>query len=283
MFKQVSQYNFNDLLSLFNETKLDVSSVLSKLENYLSDLGVNVTNLSSSVTNAISSATSAASTFLFGIIFSIYFLYDGDNIGGYWKNICKKIFPDRARGKMRELAKDADKCFSGYIRGQFIDALIVGVLASIALSIAGMRYALVIGLIMGLGNLIPMIGPVFGYIAIIIINLLNWDFKMMIIGLIIVAVIMVIDSNVINPRLLAGNIEIHPLLVIAALIAGGAVGGLLGMLVAVPLAGFCKIQFEKWADKKDMLDKAANRSVQTEDTGSREQIQAVKQDQQNAD
>ena len=61
-------------------------------------------------------------------------------------------------------------------------------------------------------------------------------------------VIQTVDGNVINPRLLSSNVDVHPMLVIAALIVGGAFGGVVGMLFAVPVAGFFKIQFEKCID-----------------------------------
>ena len=68
---------------------------------------------------------------------------------------------------------------------------------------------------------------------------------MLIIGIIIIMVIMFIDGNIINPRLLAGTINVHPLLVIASLLAGGAIGGILGMIVAVPCGAFIRLRFEK--------------------------------------
>ena len=59
-------------------------------------------------------------------------------------------------------------------------------------------------------------------------------------------VIMIIDGNVINPRLLSSNIKVHPLLVVAALIGGSALGGFVGMLVAVPVAALIKLEFDKF-------------------------------------
>ena len=65
------------------------------------------------------------------------------------------------------------------------------------------------------------------------------------------SVILVLDGNVINPKLLSSNVEVHPLLVFVAMIAGSEVGGLVGMLVAVPLAALLKIEFDKFIDAKE--------------------------------
>jgi len=62
---------------------------------------------------------------------------------------------------------------------------------------------------------------------------------------------MFVDGNIINPRLLSDNIEVHPLLVVAALLAGGAIGGIVGMLIAVPSAAFIKLQFDKFIESKE--------------------------------
>ena len=65
---------------------------------------------------------------------------------------------------------------------------------------------------------------------------------------------MFIDGNVINPRMLSSNVEVHPVLVIVALLAGGKVGGVVGMLVAVPVAALLKLQFEKYVSKRKKLN-----------------------------
>jgi hypothetical protein len=62
---------------------------------------------------------------------------------------------------------------------------------------------------------------------------------------------MFVDGNILNPRLLSHTVKVHPLLVLCALIAGGAVGGLAGMLVAVPVAAFCKIQIDRWLEQRE--------------------------------
>ena len=145
--------------------------------------------------------------------------------------------------------KDADNAFSGYIRGQMVDAAIVGVMASIALAVAGVPYAVLIGVCIGFGNLIPYFGPVVGYAAVVIVCLTSGNFTKMLIGLVIIAVIMFVDGNIINPRLLSENVDVHPLLVVAALLGGGVLGGIAGMLIAVPTAALLKLQFDRYLQK----------------------------------
>ncbi len=254
--KLITNINLDSITALFETYSGELNAMIEKAREYLEKMNINIPNLGSSVGSsvggAISSFASGASTLLFGIIFSIYFLIDGENLAGYWGNVMRKILSPRAIAKWKELFADADKCFSGYIRGQSADAIIVGVVVTLVFSLIKMPYAVAIGFITGFGNLIPYVGPTLGYIAVILANVLNgFDLRMIAIGLIVLEIIMLIDGNILNPKLLAGAIQIHPLLVVASLLAGGAVGGILGMLLAVPVGAFLKLQFEKWLAKKE--------------------------------
>lgn len=250
----VSQINFSNIINLIQSTETDLQQLVEQATVYLDRFNIKIPNLTTAVTKIISSVASGTTTFFFGVIFSIYFLIDADRLGAYWKNVADKILTKRTISRIRELLHDADTCFSGYIRGQVTDAILVGAVVSIVFSFMKMDYALVIGLICGVGNLIPYVGPTLGYIAVILVNLIAGDFRMLALGLVVLQIIMMIDGNVINPRLLAGSIKVHPLLVVASLLAGGAIGGLLGMLLAVPVGAFIRMQFEKWLAKKEAPD-----------------------------
>ena len=90
-----------------------------------------------------------------------------------------------------------------------------------------------------------------GFGTTIIVCLVEGDFGKLVAGVIALAVIMFVDANVINPRLLSEAVEVHPLLVVAALIAGSAIGGIAGMLVAVPTAAFLKAELDRWIEARE--------------------------------
>ncbi len=215
------------------------------IEKTLESLNINLGSFGNLVSKIFSGVKSGASTLLFAVIFSIYFLLDAE-IRAYWKDVLFTFTSEKTRSKLHELAADADKVFSGYIRGQALDAMLVGVLVSVALLIAGIPYAVVIGILTGIGNLIPYVGPVVGFGSLIVVSLANASIHDLIVGGIILIVVMFIDGNIINPRMLSSNVEVHPVLVIVALLAGGRVGGIVGMLISVPVAAFLKLQFEKY-------------------------------------
>ena len=104
---------------------------------------------------------------------------------------------------------------------------------------------------MAIGNMIPYVGPVVGYFMVVIVCIPTASFDKMAVGIIILTVLMFIDGNIINPKLLSNAVSVHPLLVVAALIAGGAIGGIVGMIVAVPTAALIKLQFDRYIDKME--------------------------------
>ena len=194
---------------------------------------------------------------LFAIIFGVYFLIDGPYVLIYLGRVGYVLFRDDVAVNHGRLIADADKVFSGYFRGQGIDAAIVGVSSGIILTAIGVPFGPLVGLLAGLGNLIPYVGGPVGFGSIAIVCLPNAAWGTMIAGFVAMAIIMVVDANIINPKLLSDNVEVHPILVLAALIGGGAVGGIAGMLVAVPFAAFLKIQLDRWVEKREAEEVAA--------------------------
>ena len=228
----------------------------------MESLNLSSTHISSFLKNTASAIENFFSGLLFGIIFAVYFLLDEkSSIVSYWSKAFRLIFGDKAQDRFLSFMKDADNAFSGYIRGQVVDAAIVGVMAAIALSIAGVPYAVIIGICIGFGNLIPYFGPIVGYAAVVIVCLPSGNITKMIIGLLIIAVIMFVDGNIINPRLLSENVDVHPLLVVAALLGGGVLGGIAGMLIAVPTAALLKLQFDRYL--KRLEDERESESSKT--------------------
>ena len=251
--KSLSAFNLADIKLLVIGLADQFSKFWATIEKTLSSLNINLGSMGDFLGEAFNSIKEGAATLLFATIFAIYFLID-KRIFVYWKDVLKAFTSDSARERLNHFAADANRVFSGYIRGQSLDALLVGIMVSIAMLIAGIPYALVIGILTGIGNLVPYVGPVVGFGSLIIVSLAEGSVSKLIIGVVILGIVMFIDGNVINPRMLSSNVEVHPVLVIVALLAGGKVGGVVGMLVAVPVAALLKLQFEKYVSKRKKLN-----------------------------
>lgn len=261
--KQVKTINFADLPRLIQQLQLELMGLLNTLletlekigiatdgmEEWINNLGKNITGSLASVGTGVftfaGSVTSVMTDMVFAVIFSVYFLYDTDGLMSYWSNAFHALLGQKTHHVCAILLNDADKCFSGYIRGQLADAAFMAIAVSILLGIVGVPYAVVIGILSGIGNLIPYVGPIVAYGLTIGVCIATGEWTTLLIALIMVFILQTVDGNIVNPRLLSQSIDVHPVLVIVGLLFGSAIGGFVGMMLAVPVASFFKIQFER--------------------------------------
>ena len=246
---------YDDLNRRILEIPIAGNNLQEGVQTFLAKLLSFVQNLGSNFLSSVGNMGGLIGNLLFGIIFSIYFLADGVKIALYWERILRLLIGEKRVIAFRGFLKDADRAFSGYIRGQLIDGIIMAFLVSISLSLVGVRYALAIGILTGIGNLIPYVGPFVAYGTTLLVCILYGDFAKLIPALLSLFVIQTIDGNVINPRLLSNSIDIHPLLVIISLIIGGAVGGVLGIFLAAPIASLIKLQVDRMIEKGEAKKK----------------------------
>ncbi len=246
----LSSLNWETIWGLVGDASGNLSEIVAEAESKLEDFGIISADSEANLLTTFNGVKNAASTMLFAVIFGVYLLIDGPRVANYLGRVVRALMGSHAMDPT-ELIADADRVFSGYFRGQGIDALIVGVLSGIVLTAIGVPYAPLIGLLTGFGNLIPYVGGPVGFASVALMCLAEGAWTKMIWGFVAMAVVMFVDANIINPRLLSDNVEVHPILVVAALIAGGAVGGIAGMLVAVPTAAWLKIQLDRWLDARE--------------------------------
>ena len=254
--------SFNDISGFFSAIKEEFSGFAEGIEKLLRDLNISSDNLESIVSKLISgiggfiadlfaSLPKAATTILFAVIFSIYFLLDGKRIGDYLKRVFKALSGEKTRNRFRVFLQDADNVFSGYIRGKILDAIVIAVITSAAFSIARVPYAVVAGVFTGVVIIIPYVGSVVSYLILFLAYLVKGDFSGIWVALIILTVILVFEAYILCPKLISKSIVIHPLLIIVALIAGGAVGGLIGMLIGIPVVALIKIEFDRYIERRE--------------------------------
>ncbi len=192
-------------------------------------------------------------TLVIGIILSIYILLDMPKIQRSMRN----VLPEGRREEIIGLADKVGGVLGGFFRGQLLVAVFVGVASAVGLTIVGIPFAAVVGLIAGVFNLVPLIGPFIGAIPAVILALLSdqpidavWA------GVVLLAV-QQIDNHVISPNVMARTVKLHPITVMLALLAAGSLFGIFGMLLIVPsIAAVKAIAAHFWA-KRSVRDAIA--------------------------
>lgn len=241
---------YSDLYVRLGNLPIGGEDAKEAIQSLLQKAMVFFQNMGNSVFSSLGNLAGALSTVVFGVIFSLYFLADGKRIADYWDKVFRSLFGNTRMEKFHRFLKDADRVFAGYLRGQIIDGMIMAVLVSVSLSILQVRYAVVIGVLTGFGNLIPYVGPFIAYGLTTLVCLVYGDFSRILPSLVALFVIQTLDGNVINPRLLSENIDVHPLVVIISLIIGGSLGGFLGIFLAAPVASLVKLELDKFMERK---------------------------------
>jgi predicted PurR-regulated permease PerM len=120
----------------------------------------------------------------------------------------------KSNKRISRFIEDVDHVFSGYIRGQLTDAVVMMILISLTLSVVGVKFAFLIGIIAGIGNLVPYLGPFIAYGGSAIVCLINGQYSELLIAVIALFIVQTLDGNIIQPKLLSQSIQIHPVLVI---------------------------------------------------------------------
>ncbi|MDZ7675516.1 MAG: AI-2E family transporter [Acidimicrobiales bacterium] len=175
--------------------------------------------------------------FVLAPIIAFYLLVDLPHIGA----IVRKLIPERAEPQVLHVGHRLNNTIGGFFRGQLAVALIVGAMVSLGLGILGLPFWLIVGMIAGVFNLIPLIGPWVGAVPGIVIALTTRDFGTAIWVAVIMTVAQQIDNHFISPLVMQRTTSLHPAVVMMALLAGGSLGGFFGLLLAVPVTASLKV------------------------------------------
>jgi len=163
-----------------------------------------------------------------------------------WPNISAKVIdllPRHQEKNIMEILKEIDKKLSGFIRGQLTVAFVLGVGYALALSLAGLKYGFLIGVLSGVLSIIPLVGSTVGLLLSVGVAWFQtggeFTYVAMIAGIFIIG--QIIEGNIITPKLIGNSVGLHPLWIFFALMAGGALFGIVGMFLAVPVAAVVSV------------------------------------------
>lgn len=218
-----------DRLSFLGLDSLDLGARLREFKRSIGDRVLDFL-LSDSVELIVSAVTVPFMMF--------FFIKDGREL----KKRMVSMVPNRYFEFSLDVLHKMDVQLGNYLRGQFVDALTFGVLSIIALWILGVNYFVFLGVFAGLANLIPYVGPIAGMAPAAVVAVLgSGDLGSAVSVVIAFVILKMVDDFVVQPLVVASSVEMHPVIVLIAIMVGGGLYGILGMLLAVPVAGFFKV------------------------------------------
>lgn len=170
-------------------------------------------------------------------VLSFYMLLDSTR----FKLKARELTPHRHRDEVTHVSAQVADALGGFVRGQLVVAFIVGVLSSLGLYILDLPFWLIIGIIAGILNLIPFVGPFVGGALAAVVALFNGSVSQALWAVGIFTAIQQLDNHVITPMIQRTRVNLSPLVIVLALLAGGSLAGLLGVLIAVPATAAIRI------------------------------------------
>lgn len=169
-------------------------------------------------------------------VLSFYFLLEFNNLGRH----IIQLMPLRFRAEAEQIGMEINQVIKKFIRGNVVVAFLVGFMAAAGMAVIGMEFPLLLGFLVGITNFIPYFGAIISAIPVIFLALLKSKWlALYVTGLMFI--IQQVEGNIISPRILGKCVGLHPLVIILALLVGGQLWGVGGMILAIPLAAITKI------------------------------------------
>ena len=172
--------------------------------------------------------------FFIGLIIMFYLLLDEEKFKHQVKKLAYGAFPEKAGDEIMYVGRLSVRMFNSFIAGKAVDSLIIGIVCWLVVTILQMPYAPMIGFIVGITNMIPVFGPFIGAIPCLIILLIINPWQSLEF-LIFIIILQQVDGNIIGPHILGDSMGLPTLWVMFAIIVGGALFGVVGMFLGVPI------------------------------------------------
>ncbi|WP_428988653.1 AI-2E family transporter [Methylocapsa aurea] len=224
--------------SIYEKLGLPTTDASLDTQKYVNDLTGEAARMGGAFLKSLVSGGAAlvnmASLVVITPVVAFYILLDWDDMVA----TLDQLVPPRHRDDVRAIARDIDRALAGFLRGQALVCLFLGLWYSIGLSLIGLNFGFLIGVSAGVLSFVPYVGSITAFVLSIIVALVQgWpDWRLPAMAVAIVSTGLFLDGNVLSPRLVGGSIGVHPVWLMFALLAAGSLFGFTGLLLAAPVA-----------------------------------------------
>lgn len=254
LYLQLSNFVHDTFMKL-SETGFDFTSVESKIYETIETFGVSLTTeIPSLVIGGVSSVVSSIWSLLLGLVVGFYLLIDFDG--------AKKVFnivPKKYKNNFRKLMHDLDATCKDFVMGTLLISLIVTIITSIFFKIIGLPSPMLFGLICGITNIIPYIGPWIGGAIAAVVGF-TVSPLVGILTIVIAFISQQIDGMILQPLIMGKTMKLHPVTIMVGLLVFGYFFGMLGMILATPIMACTKVIFNYYDSKYKIKETIVNHS-----------------------
>ena len=222
----------NNFFEFLERNNIDLKSSL------ISSKDIIVSNVIKVLSSSFSLISSTFSLLFMTPIFTIMLIFSYDNI----ENGVKRVLRNMDREDLIILIKNMDETIGKYILVTALDSMIIGVVSFIIFYFLKMDYSMLFSVIIGFGNVIPFIGPFIGLIPAILYAFTK-SFKLVIFIVVLITIVQTIEANIVKPWLTGKSVEMHPITTLLVVLIGGALFGIGGAFIAIPVYIIVKLTF----------------------------------------
>lgn len=238
---------------------MDIPGKLQELYNNVLSK-INVETITASLQGLISFTSSLLGVFM-AFIISVYMLAGRESLFRALRSVCGLFMKDKWMDNVSRYAHKAGEIFYKYIYSALIDAFLVGIIISVGLLIFGVPNAVLLGMVVGLMNMIPYFGALIGGAGCVLITLLSGNIYSAIGVAIYIVVVQQVDGNIIQPRIVGGGVGIKPIYVLLAITVGGGLFGFWGILLGVPTMAVILLLLEDYIAYRNSLKVEPSRAA----------------------
>ncbi|MCK4259998.1 MAG: AI-2E family transporter [Halanaerobiales bacterium] len=227
---------YDSIVNMINTSDSKILEILD-LESYLVQFGENIAKISTTILNLISQKVQGfGSSLIFIPLLFYYFLRDFKLFPG----LVDTLFPKSYYSEIHDFFTEYNKLLACYFRGQLIIAALVAVSAWLTLTLLGVDFALVVAILCGILNFIPVLGPIIATVPGILLALIKSPLTALIVAIVLFFINQV-TSNVVFPSLISRQIHLSPVIIIISVLAAGSLLGLAGFLMVLPIILLIKL------------------------------------------
>jgi predicted PurR-regulated permease PerM len=241
---QLKELTFNFPYYQDKISQIDLGGATSTISKILDDLSSKLSSVTGNIITGIVSVFGGVVSTVTVLVLTYYFLVDKQGVA----KMTLKLIPKNQQGKFVETINKVSVKLSDWIQGQLVLMLVVGVVDWIALSIIGIPYALVLGVLSGLLEIVPVIGPVVAAVFAVFIALVASAALWKIIAVVVVYIIVQqLENHILVPKIMQKAVGLSPIVVIIAILIGSKLLGVGGALLAVPIAAGLQVLIEEYS------------------------------------
>lgn len=256
------------------QTGIDIKSSLKSLDF----VEGNLTNALNYSINTVQSVVGFVISFFTAIIISFFMAKDMDK---FKENVIAFLSRNSKDDRKHKMIVEIDETCMSYIKGYALDSLIVGILTTIVCLILKIDYAVVFGLLLMIFNFIPYIGAILSYLVVTLYALATGGPVFALITFLCMAIIQIIDANILQPKIIAKSVDLHPVVVISGLIVFQLLFGIVGMLIAMPVLAGIKVYLKYKFNLDEYEIEEKSKSIKKKQPVKREK-KVVKKDEENS-